>query len=82
MRAVIEMRTADAASQVSGTTGPPGGRDAWPAMPLPRIVRLVLWVAVILLLAGGGIAYGCAPAEPAPPVPLAGSLFPGPAPAG
>ena len=76
------MRTADAASQVSGNAGPPGGRDAWHAMPLPRIVRLVLWVAVILLLAGGGIAYSCAPAGAPPPVPLAGSLCPGPAPGG
>jgi hypothetical protein len=66
------MRTADAATPVSGSTGPPGGRDA---LRLARIVRLVLWALVILLLAGGGLAYSCMPAETAPLGPLAGSLW-------
>jgi hypothetical protein len=69
------MRTADAASPVSGSTGPPGGRDARHALRLARIVRLALWAAVILLLAGGGLAYSCMPAEMASPGPLAGSLW-------
>ena len=72
------MRTADAASPVSGSTGPPGGRDVWHAPRLARIVRLVLWAVVILLLAGGGLAYSCMPAETAPLGPLAGSLWCGP----
>ena len=28
----------------------------------PRVGRLALWVAVVMLLAGGALAYSCAPA--------------------
>lgn len=64
VRAVIEMSTADAPGPVPVAPAPPGGRPArWPAAGLIRAVRLVLWAAVILLLAGGGLAYGCAPAH-------------------
>jgi hypothetical protein len=28
-----------------------------------RVARLVLWLAVIMLLAGGALAYSCAPAD-------------------
>jgi hypothetical protein len=44
---------------------------AWWHGRLGRAARLVLWVAVIMLLAGGALAYGCdrdasAAAGPAP----------------
>jgi len=34
----------------------------WRGRPL-CITRLVLWLAVIMLLAGGALAYSCAPAD-------------------
>ncbi len=89
VRAVIEMRTADARSPVPGGPGPLGAREAlwramraWHATRLARVVRLVLWTAVSLRLASGGLAYGCAVTEAAPPVAVAASLCPGHTPAG
>jgi hypothetical protein len=65
------MRTAAATKPVPGSTGPPGGPGAWHAPRLARMLRLVLWAIVILLLAGGAVAYGCAPAEVPPGGPVA-----------
>ena len=46
---------------------------AWWRGRLMRAARRVMWVAVIMLLAGGALAYSCAPAasaaRPAPNLP-------------
>jgi len=47
--------------------------SAWRRGRLIRAARRVLWIAVIMLLAGGALAYSCARAEsaarPAPNLP-------------
>jgi hypothetical protein len=39
--------------------------SAWRRGRLIRAARRVLWVVVIMLLAGGALVYSCAPAVPA-----------------
>jgi hypothetical protein len=39
--------------------------SAWRRGRPMRVARLVLWVAVVMLLAGGALAYSCAPAASA-----------------